>query len=98
MQILLMEAAGWKRAAFAASGAADGAGTGALQRNDALAFGTAAGGYLLAVGGQLVVRLFLESLKFAPLRNLEDPCYTFLCAPSAASCAPPLLPAQPLAA
>ena len=51
---------------------------GTLQRSDALAFGAAAGGYLIAVFCQLAVRILLSSLRLPQLGNLEDPRFSFM--------------------
>lgn len=79
MQILFLEVRGWKRAALTSASSTEDVCPGTLQRSDALAFGAAAGGYLIAVGCQLVVRLLLSSLRLPQLGNLEDPRFSFMC-------------------
>lgn len=84
VQVLFLEVAGWKRAALTSANSTEDVCPGMLQRSDALAFGAAAGGYLVAVGCQLVVRLLLSSLRLPQLGNLEDPRFSFMYAAAAA--------------
>jgi hypothetical protein len=79
MQILILEAGGWKRAALTTANSAEDVCPGTLQRSDALAFGAAAAGYLIAVLCQLAVRILLSSLRLPQLGSFEDPRFSFMC-------------------
>ena len=77
-----MEGLGWSSAAFMHPSDVDSTCPGLVKRSDILAFGAATGTYLLIVIITTMVMWLLMSVKLPGLGNFENPCDTFMCAPS----------------
>ena len=71
-----MEGLGWKSAAHIHSGSE--ARAGLVQRSDVLAFGAAAGSYLLIVALQLIAQVILGLANWPLIGSWESPCDSFL--------------------
>ena len=75
-----MKGFGWDRAAYTRAAGDDAACAGLVPRSDALAYGAAAGTYLLIVAVQVAAKWALTHARVPFLGNLEHPCDAFWCA------------------